>query len=108
MIKYFTIKEVAEMMGIHPVTVQNLIYRGELESVRDDFKNRHLISEESLNNFRYRNPIYGGRGARMNFSMDENRPGPFNQMRYSVEESITYQIMEQEVIENITRKYRFE
>lgn len=105
MMKYFTIKEVAEAWGVPYITVWNWVNTGAMDSIHDKVNDRQLISEESLHNFRLRYPTLH-RGAK--FSMDESKPGPFNQMRYSVEESITYQIMEQEVIENITRKYRFE
>ena len=104
--KYYTIKEVSEIWEIPYITVWNWVNRDcVLESICDKVSGQHLISEESLCNFRLRYPMLT---RRFKFSMDESKPGPFNQMRYSVEETITYEIMEQEVIENITRKYRFE
>ncbi len=56
--KNYTVKEIAELLGINPETVRRWIRNGQLEAVQISRKGGNVISEESLKDFIKKTPQY--------------------------------------------------
>ena len=55
--KIYKVKEAAEKLGVHYITIYNLISRGELEAVRIGRSKGLRITEEALNKFLKKNIV---------------------------------------------------
>lgn len=61
--KYFTVKEIAELLSTNPETVRRWVRDGKLEAVQSSRKDGNMIGEKALNDFLQNNPKYASVAA---------------------------------------------
>ena len=61
--RYFTVKDIADLLSTNPETVRRWIRDGKLEAVQASRKDGNVIGEKALNDFLLNNPKYASMAA---------------------------------------------